>query len=229
MIKIILTACFFCLGLSASAQTILTYAQGDQYAIMIVEDQHGRKFLRYQGDFVNHSGTVISNYIVNFPDIEYVEFNSTGGVLLEVHKPGVLLRNREIPFHVREGEVCISACAFLALYSQDIKLDGLLAFHLPYIEEFRREETLYDISQSMVERTLRMTRQFYQNDWMAILYLVIAQKSDLTTYVVFDDVDELMKFKITNKDQFMSRPDSSFIIHQMTVQDLQHYITTSRR
>lgn len=195
----------------------------NSYIITIAEDATGKKFMRYAGAFVPASGGMITTYLSRFPDIDYVEFNSQGGVLLEINGPGSLLRDMAIPFIVKKGDVCVSACAFLALYSPDIKLDGLLAFHLPYRTTFAREITLYGISQSMVERTLRMSRQMFENDWLLYLYLTVVRESDMKNYVVFDDISELEKYKMTDKSQFMDPPKEKANIIIMNAQELLTY------
>ncbi len=226
MDKWLITILMLMVGSAAMAQNVITAANLGAFTITISEDDAGKTFMRYDGGFVPASGGAITNYLRGFPDIEYLEFNSPGGSLLEINGPGALLRETGITFVVREGDVCVSACAFLALYSKNIELEGLIAFHLPYRPGYSRASTLYDISQSMVERTLRQTRQMFDNDWLIYLYLTIARESDMTNFLVFNDIAELNKFRMTDKSQFMNAPEVNANVVIMDSADLSEYMST---
>lgn len=58
---------------------------------------------------------------------------SPGGHLLEGIKLGEFIRDNDIKVIVPEGERCASACAFAAIASYDLTLDGDLWFHRPFL------------------------------------------------------------------------------------------------
>lgn len=213
----------------ASAQSVVTQtAVGDGAQIIILDDDDGKRYLRYEGPFFPASGTAIANYLDSFQDIEWVEFHSPGGVLLEVNPPGIRLREREIPFVVKKGDVCVSACAFLALFSPDITLDGMLAFHVPYVQAMPSTMTLNDVAQMMNERTMRQTRQMFQNGYVAYLYLNIVRNSNIEKYLAFTDINELNKYRMTDPATFMDAPGEESLIVTVTSEGIQQYIEAER-
>jgi len=201
---------------------------GGNAQIIIFENTDGEKYLRYEGEFQESSGGAIAAYIDNFQDIKWVEFHSPGGVLLEVNPLGIRLREREIPFVIKEGDVCVSACAFLALFSPDIQLNGMLAFHVPYVTAMHSTMTLNEVSQMMNERTMRQTRQMFQNGYLAYLYLNIVRNSDIDKYLVFTDIEELNKYRMTDPAMFMDVPEGGSRIVTTTGEGIQTFISTER-
>lgn len=174
-----------------------------QYEMTVELDPQGRKLIRLEGDVGHLFGYNLTNLLQLNDDVEYIELFSTGGKLFEIREPGIYIRERSLPVHVRKGEYCISACAYLALFSQDIKVDGQLAFHMPYAEEFSRELTLYDVSQSTVVTTLLLTHDLFANGWALVFYLAIASVTDINNYMVFESGDELEKFRVNDVNRFI--------------------------
>jgi hypothetical protein len=227
-ILIILLAIIYS-SVAMAQDKILTSSDIGQAVIYVKENSGGEKYLRYEGLFIPYSGAAISNLLTINDDIKYVEFHSPGGLLSEIGETGILMRSRDILFTVREGDVCISACAYLALYSTRIQLDGVLAFHLPYLTGFTNEKTLYYISQSSVVGTLEMSRQLFKNGWKMFLYYVIAQESNLDNFVVFTDINELDKFRMTDPSTFVDGLLSDFPLIKMSGPELSAYIISFRQ
>lgn len=188
----------------AENKVLETYTQlgHDGYTISVERDPAGDKLIRFNGGFGPLSGYLFQTYITSNEDIAYIELHSTGGILNEIGLPSILIRDRQIPVHVRPGEYCVSACAFLALYSPEIDIQGQLAFHLPYMTQFNFRHTLEDIQQNNINLTLLMTKEFYENDIILLLYYLISAQTSVDEFIVFTDNNELNKFRVENEDDF---------------------------
>lgn len=186
------------------------------YTITLEKDVEGESLIRFSGRVGMHFDTVMSTMIrINVDEISYIELSSNGGIMNEIIDAGNLIRKHEIPIVIRSGESCISACAFLSLYSPDIRIKGQLAFHMPYLEEYSRTESLYEISQKNIPITLYMVRTMYRNGWGIILHFLISINTTIETYVVFESTEELNLFRIENLGAFdtenTARPFISFV------------------
>ncbi len=222
MLKSILAALFVLVGSSATAQNtiISTYSNPGQFVITVQETPEGERFVRYEGDYVPMSGNALASALSTNPDIAFLEISSMGGLLAEVDRPVAEITRLGLPVVVRAGEVCASACAFMALASPDIRVEGLLAFHLPYGDGYAKETTLYDISQSSVDMTLKMSRQLFKQQWKLILYHTIQQHSGLDNWVVFMDSENLNIFRFTDPATFMDDTDQPAQIAVMTTAEV---------
>jgi hypothetical protein len=176
----------------------------DEYTMTLEQLSNGTKFIRVDGAVGNLFGHHLTTLIRRNLEIDYIELYSVGGYIDEIAQPGAVIRKHAIPVRVRTAEVCISSCAYLALYSPDITIHGQLAFHLAYMRQFDMTQTLYEISQSNVTHAILTTRTMSDNKWSLLLYYLISLNSDLTNYVVFDDVDDLNLFRITDLSEFVA-------------------------
>lgn len=178
------------------------------YAITVQRTPDGTKFIRFEGDVGYMFSYNLSNILDRHPDAEYLEMYSNGGMLVETNEPAKRIARLGIPVVVRPGEYCVSACAYLALASPDIRLGGQLAFHLPYSGGFSLDTTLYEVSQDAVLVTLMMNRYLFEHDWKLILYFLIQSTTDSETYVVFESEEELYKFKFDDPTEFTAVTDT---------------------
>jgi hypothetical protein len=190
-------------GAAAAQNTIISTYRGPGFEITFQQTAQGENFLRYEGTYVETTGVALATAIRINPNIAYLEMSSLGGALAEIEEPVTELQERGIPVVVRAGDVCASACAFMALASPDIRIEGLMAFHLPYSEVYLKEDSLYAISQSSVEMTLLMSRQLFLQGWKLTLYYNIQQNSGLDSWVVFDNSDDLDRYRFTDPATFM--------------------------
>jgi hypothetical protein len=201
----------------------------NSYRITLEQLPNGTKFIRLNGAVGESFGHNLTTLIRRNPDIAYIELYSLGGIIGELDQPGSIIRERTIPVRVREGETCISACAFLALYSPDITIHGQLAFHLSYVNYFDSDMTLYEISQSNVTYSILTTRTMFDNKWSLLLFYLISEHSDRTNFVVFDSDADLNLFRITDMSEFAANSrivDGSVIrdwesIQSMSLEQLQ--------
>lgn len=193
------------MGSIAQAQdtTISTYSEPGAFVITVKETPDGVTYLRYEGDFVESTSLSLASAIKITPTAAYLELNSSGGLFYPDDPASAEIRIRGLPVVVKAGEICASACAYTAMASPDIRIDGLLAFHLPYNGAFAKEATLYDISQSSVEMTMLMAKRMFEQGWRLVLYYNIEQNTGLDTWMVFDDSQELDRYRFTDPATFM--------------------------
>jgi hypothetical protein len=189
---------------TASTENEILETRGfpELFTITVQRTPDGTKFVRVEGTFEYMFGYNLANILDLHPDAEYLEMYSTGGNLEEMNEPAKRLASLGIPVVVRSGEYCVSACAYLALASPDIRIEGQLAFHLPYSGGFPLDTTLYEVSQDAVLVTLMMNRFLFEHDWKLILYFLIQSTTDAETYVVFESEEELYKFKFDEPEEF---------------------------
>jgi hypothetical protein len=223
MLKLILaTVGFFLMGGVATAQNtiISTYGDPGNYTITVQKTPEGKKFVRYEGNYVPLSGAALVAAIQLTPDLAYLEISSMGGLLGEIERPVMEIERLKLPIVIRAGEVCASACAFMALASPDIRVEGLLAFHLPYNDNWAKETSIYDISQSNVEMTIKMSRQLFNQKWRLILYYTIQQNSGLDNWLVFTDTENLDYFRFTDPNDFVAQPEQPAQVTMMTTAEV---------
>lgn len=198
-------------ALSQENKIIDQVAAPNIYTITVYETPKETVFLRYVGRIGYMTSDMLVSMIEKYSDrLDHIQLSSPGGNLRETIDPGIAIRNHEIPIKIREGDACVSACAYLALYSPDIDINGLLAFHRPYFSQYDITNSIYDISQSTVTMTISLINQFFDNGWKTFLYYTIATESDDRIYVVFDNEDELNKYRFEDPANFMDDGGEGF-------------------
>lgn len=166
------------------------------------ETPDGEQIIRVAGEIDHLFGYNLSTLLDNFPEVTRIIIVSDGGILEEIYAPAARIQKRKITVEVEHGSYCISACAFLALYSPNIIIDGQMAFHRPYYTSFDMNMSLYDVSQTATFQTIDMSRNFFDTGWKLILYYVIDFSTSSLTYLVFEDEEELNKYRMTDPSQF---------------------------
>jgi hypothetical protein len=205
---------------SAQNTIISTYSDPGKFVITVQETPDGERFVRYEGDYVRQTGAALATAISTTPDIAYLEVSSFGGLLAEVERPVAEIERLQLPIVIRAGDVCASSCAFMALASPDIRIEGLLAFHLPYGDNYSKETNLYDLSQSSVEMTLKMSRQLFKQKWRLVLYYVIQQNAGLDKWVVFTKTEHLDHFRFDDPSEFADDTGQATQVTIMTTEEV---------
>jgi len=176
----------------------------NSYQIVVYQIDDQTTFIRYSGQIGYMSGYALDSFITKYhKSLNHIELASPGGNMVEIRDPAKSISKYGIPIKIRAGDACISACAYLALSSKDISIDGLLAFHLPFFSNYSVSDSLYDISQSTVELTIAMVDYLFENEWKMIFYHTVASNSDDRIYVVFDDEKDLNKFRFESESEFL--------------------------
>lgn len=198
MAKYILAIIFSLFAAAAIAQeeyprTIAT-TELPKYTISVIEQEPGVKYLRFEGEIVPQMNFFFNTYLLTH-DPQWIELSSQGGTLSAVYSTGRLIREWGIPVVIKRGEMCMSACGFLAMYSPDITIDGLIGLHHPYRLYYDREETLEDIYDDGKLITIGMITAFYDNGWPMFLYYSLVERTDSYTYMLFKDTEEFNSYR----------------------------------
>lgn len=175
--------------------------------------------LRYEGAFTVNTDFIISTYVKTY-DIDRIELNSYGGFLTHKSVSGEMVQDQGIKIIIQEGDICLSSCAFFSLYSPDIEINGVLAFHLPYSDVFDKGMTLYDISQHNVDTTLLMQHQYFKTGWKSFLHMHMVWASRNGKYIAFDSADELDKYRFNDFSEFMDGPIDNPQYQMMSDEDI---------
>jgi hypothetical protein len=164
------------------------------YTITVTETSPGVKTVRFDGAFTYMSDYFLNVYLqTHRPAV--LEMNSNGGNLSALAAPGQTIRRQKIRVRVLEGEYCLSACAFMAMYSPSIDIQGQLGFHVPYRLYFEYDETIQDVYNNGVFVTISMITQFHDNGWPMYLYYWMAHETNRLTYMVFTDSVEFDSYR----------------------------------
>lgn len=184
----------------------------DSYTISIGNDDQNQKYLRFEGYVGQNFSFNMSKFLEQHPDLEYIEVSSIGGLLDEIDIPGRIIASRSLPIVIKDGDVCLSSCAFMALYSPDITINGQLAFHTPFYEIFDSSLTLHEVNIRAIPPSLKRTRMLHEYNWSLSLYELIVRESDRKKYVVFENAGDLNRFRIENKEDFIKTVFSDYKI-----------------
>lgn len=209
----------FSASVTAENEILQTQPNTVDYELTLERNEAGDTLIRVTGDIARGFDSVFLSFMKASPDISFIEFNSRGGFINEIQRSGKHIRENKIPIVINAGEVCASTCGYLALFSPNITINGLIAFHLPYLSVYANTATLYDISQSNVRQTLFTARDMFRNGWLLILHYLIASETGLDLFLVFDTEIELNKFRFTDPVDYS----------KSNIDDVQYYILTGAR
>lgn len=191
---------FFLFSVLAQAENeiLQTRPNTAEFELTLERNEAGDTLIRVTGDIAQGFDVIFLAFMKASPDISFIEFNSRGGLISEIQRSGNHIRENKIPIVINAGEVCASTCGYLVLFSPDITINGLIAFHLPYMPAYINSATLYDISQSNIKQTLFTARDMFRNKWILILQYMIAANTGVDEFLVFDTEVELNKFRFTD-------------------------------
>ena len=78
-------------------------------------------------------------------DVEYIEMSGPGGLMTDMVVIMGAIKKSGLPVRVPTGSFCASACAFAAVSSENVIVDGTLLFHMGYIAGYHSGASLHDI------------------------------------------------------------------------------------
>jgi ATP-dependent protease ClpP protease subunit len=186
----------------ATSEYIDRFVMRNQYQITVARDSSGITYIRHEGMVGHLFSYMFITHLQRYPDIQYIEMNSPGGLMTEVFAVGQYIRDHSLPVRIRYGENCVSACAFISLYSPSITIDGQMSFHRPYDLGYPTDMSLYEINQLSVERTLRIVHELFDNRWNMFLYILIDQHTDDEMLLTFRSSRELEMFRLEDPADF---------------------------
>jgi len=93
----------------------------------------GEKTILFDGDFSTGTSTRLNLFLTENSERRMI-MNSPGGLFDEGISTGRIIRDMGVKVIIPSKAVCISACAFAAIASEDIVINGMVAFHRPYYD-----------------------------------------------------------------------------------------------
>ena len=193
----------------SSAQDVLAF--GNSYTIAKIDNET----VGFYGYFDEYSSfKLIEALLVLKP--KYLDIDSPGGLMTEALMLGDFISQTDIIVVVDKGNECTSACAFFIISAPQIQLTGKIRFHSPYLPQVDATMPLVDIMKKTDIIMLGLIGWFIEFGYTVGLVEIITLNTDLDTFVVFDNVENLYKFK--NADH-ISLPDDYESL--LTVEDEQ--------
>jgi len=133
-------------------------------------------------------------------NIDGLEINSPGGLVTEGYTLGNYLagQNPDLPIYINYGDGCASACANAVAMSDNLHINGILAFHPPFIMELQTNVTLQEYGVFVSKAQYKMVEYFlehgYSLDFLAIKFAVGTPQR----YMVITNADDLYAFRKSN-------------------------------
>ena len=206
-----ITIFFILLAQVLHAEPIDSYIS-DNLTIEVNEDSNGVVYIRLDGMFSEDLPFAMTSFITLYSP-KYIELNSDGGYMDTIEPVGSMISSNDIFIRINSGDMCVSACAFLALYSKNIIINGQLAFHIPYSMNYDGRMSLNEIANTSVADTVIQAKTFFNNGWILYFYFLIGILTDRDTYIVFTDSSELNKLRTTDiKSWANDMPEVSFLV-----------------
>jgi len=129
--------------------------------------------------------------------IKKIVMYGQGGNFLESVVLSSYVRERNIDVIVPSGYSCMSSCAFVAISSPHLTLDGVIALHSPFIpREIAMNMDVSDLTQSIIASQAIMLQLLESAGFSSRLFFVVSLATDPDSAVVFKSVDELNKYRV---------------------------------
>lgn len=114
-------------------------------AALVVYDET-TKSLAVSGSTTNYQVTEVYRYMRN-NDVLSVTLSGDGGEYYAGLRLGRLIKAEGSAVIISAGSICVSACAFAALGSDKVIVDGELWYHAPYLTLVPTNVTILEITQ----------------------------------------------------------------------------------
>ena len=175
------------------AQELLAF--GRNYSIILIN----KDTVGFYGEFEEKSAFRLVEALA-VTDAKYLDIGSPGGLMSEALLIGDYLGKHDITVKIGKESTCISACAFAILKAKSIQLDGTIKFHSPYIPFIPTEMPLHEMLKTSDMYMLKLARLFVSSGYTISFVELINEKTDRSTFMVFDNIENLYKFKNTGED-----------------------------
>jgi hypothetical protein len=149
-------------------------------------------------------------------DVLVVSMHGRGGDYYAGLSLGNLISKEESLVIIPEGKECISACAFAAIGSDKITLNGSLLFHVPYTRAYGTNYTLQEISQEVGVVYVDMAAYLLRQGFSIHFAREILASTSPCKFIVVTDGESLLNskgslvkpnsYKRTTVDRCLSRP-----------------------
>lgn len=188
MVKYILMVLVLMLPVVGNAESKVLF-NGPNWKII----QAGDDMIRMTG-FLGINSVYPLNMLIQTGKYENLQLDGPGGHFRPGMILGNIIRESNIRVHVKEGDVCISACAFAAMASQDLTIEGKFALHPPY-PNFDMDMELRDYISINNKGYFAMVMYMLDHGYNMDLIEAITSHSNASEYVVFDNEENLLSFR----------------------------------
>jgi hypothetical protein len=137
---------------------------------------------------------------------------SPGGYMPAALLIGEYIRESGVTVVIRENTQCISACAYAAIGSVNLEINGDLLFHSPYFPTISTTDTISDLFVMSNLATLTMIQWVISNGYTIEFYSEILNLTDLNTFINFTSVEDLYRFKNTDPLDVLESPDQYYTV-----------------
>lgn len=161
-----------------------------EYVIVKVDEST----VKFKGTFSEGSGMMLVMALTSF-SFDKLVLESNGGLMLEAMMLGKLLNTTDIEVLIEKDTLCVSACAFAAMSSEKITLDGKLVFHAPYYPTIPTEDSLYTVFKNVSLMTIELADWFLETGYSVSFLELIYENTNNDTFMVFESIEDLESFK----------------------------------
>jgi len=195
MLKFLLAAVLaFTLVSNATAREYHVTGDGTEFTIGYILEDDGSTTLAYQGNITWTGATMIDVELIQ-GSYDRLEMHSPGGLAAAGYMIGAALRNTDTPMVVQPGHVCMSACAYAALDAPELSIQGLLGFHMPYIDTMQADQTLLDYGAVSNGVALQFAWYVMNAGYNYQFVSLMSLETTPETLMVFTDENDLYQFR----------------------------------
>lgn len=134
------------------------------------EGHGGEAIIQFEGEYTRGSGQRLYD-LARATGAKYVEFNSPGGLANEGYIAHDVMGILGLNAVIREGDMCMSACAITVMGAESVDIQGILGFHPAWVrgnvKDAFKEGQLDGMKETFFMTDLGVSRQFIR----AMMYL----------------------------------------------------------
>jgi len=182
---------------------------------------HHESWLRFEGAMTMKGMSDLGDKIVA-GNYDRLELNSAGGLAQSGYLLGHAIEYSNVKVMVRYGDICLSACAFAAMGSDDVIINGILGLHSPYAMGHDSGTTLTEIAQISNVGFADMMWYLSNMGYNIRLLKQIADETSPESFIVFSNAADLKSFKT---DSFLNDTKEYMTMYEvMSTDDIREYL-----
>jgi len=165
-------------------------------ATEVFVDSSGRSAIVFHGEMVDGDAEQIRTILLA-NGVRRIGMVSNGGSAQAGYNLSGVLSDLSVTAVVPRGYACISACAIAFVGALEYEVNGVLAFHSAWSDEFT--DTNMASSEGQV-LGVYSAYHMVSNGFSFVLPMMITQETDRSTYLTFKSTEELMQFFVRTDD-----------------------------
>lgn len=150
--------------------------------------------LKFKGALVDGAGLYLV-MAASSSETKEIILESSGGLMNEAAILASYLEESGVSVLIEPNTMCISACAYAVMKAKTIDIQGKVVFHPPFFPSVSTTETMYSIIHSSNLLTLELVKWFIDSGYSLSLLKIIYDQTNNDKFMVFDSVEDLLKFK----------------------------------